>query len=681
MADSDKDVLITPNTSQTSHPEVKFVGKDNSPMYLKVLDDNTLSFEGTEGQVFSISPTMSSGDIFSVNDISGIQSMKVNADGTVALAPVSGNVGIGKDSSLTAKLHINTSGSTDALRVDVDSSDDPDASPFVIAEDGRVGIGTASPVSDMALTLNGDGTTYEGIAWQVGGSTKWKMSTDSTSMYVDSQGNGLDWRFRIRDSGGTLRTLLTLDGGVAGGTNNAPGVIIGNDGNTNSSAGACMNKLQVNVGTTDGVQDFNDGILIVNNDTSIAQNDIIGGIGFDTRHGNVPSRTLEASVALIARAREAHATTDKGGYLDFYYSPTNQDDDTDSRRGMRFLDGKLSVGGAYSDVGDPINALVVEHTGADWHNGVLILRDDSEILSGDLLGAIGFDGKDGNNPSSVLEASAGIASYASQDHSTADKGGHLTFFTSPNDQADDTTSIERMRIRAGGTIEFKDDNANKTVKIHADTNSSPAPRLEFLRGTHDTWGSGDNYTDWRIENSNDLVFYSGFSSQSSGAAVERFRIHSDADGITVNGNVTSDSKSSYNTMVDYYFQRASMGTGEVDLRVPNGGDGSANPNLYPMPRAGQVVSLSLIYYGGSITTNSGTDTWRIRKFSGGSETNVDVDVARTSLTNVMGNTHVTTAELSSPLTVAADDAILIKRQTSGGSVTHVAAHLYVAFDL
>ena len=54
MADSDKDILITPNVSQTSQPEIKFVGKDNSPVYLKVLDDNTLSFEGTEGQVFSI---------------------------------------------------------------------------------------------------------------------------------------------------------------------------------------------------------------------------------------------------------------------------------------------------------------------------------------------------------------------------------------------------------------------------------------------------------------------------------------------------------------------------------------------------------------------------------------------------------------------------------------------------
>ena len=109
MADSDKNILITPNVSQTSQPEMKFVGKDNSPMFLKVLDDNTLSFEGTEGQVFSINPTMSSGDIFSVNDISGIQSIVVNANGTVALAPVSGNVGIGTTSPTFASgggLHI-----------------------------------------------------------------------------------------------------------------------------------------------------------------------------------------------------------------------------------------------------------------------------------------------------------------------------------------------------------------------------------------------------------------------------------------------------------------------------------------------------------------------------------------------------------------------------------------------
>ena len=104
MADSDKDILITPNVSQTSQPEIKLVGKDNSPMYLKVLDDNTLSFEGTEGQVFSIGPTMSSGDIFSVSDISGVQSMKVNADGTITIDAQAQSTTIKNNASNTSTL-------------------------------------------------------------------------------------------------------------------------------------------------------------------------------------------------------------------------------------------------------------------------------------------------------------------------------------------------------------------------------------------------------------------------------------------------------------------------------------------------------------------------------------------------------------------------------------------------
>jgi len=104
MADSDKEILITPNVSQTSQPEIKLVGKDNSPMYLRVLDDNSLSFEGTEGQVFSIGPTMSSGDIFSVNDISGIQSMVINADGTVTIDAQTKSTTIKNNASATSTL-------------------------------------------------------------------------------------------------------------------------------------------------------------------------------------------------------------------------------------------------------------------------------------------------------------------------------------------------------------------------------------------------------------------------------------------------------------------------------------------------------------------------------------------------------------------------------------------------
>ena len=149
--------------------------------------------------------------------------------------------------------------------------------------------------------------------------------------------------------------------------------------------------------------------------------------------------------------------------------------------------------------------------------------------------------------------------------------------------------------------------------------------------------------------------------------------------ITMATNISSSSKSAYNLMQKYYFQRSSMGTGTVDLRAPVGGDGSANPNNYPMPRAGKVVALTLHYYGGSIATGVETDVWRIRKYSGGSETTLDVDLIRQTLTNPTGTNYTKTIELASPMNVAEGDLIFIKRQTNGGSVTHVSAMLYVSF--
>ena len=50
-------------------------------------DGGTLSFEGSAGNLFSITNNLSSGSIFAVNDISGSPSIDVNADGTVLVAP------------------------------------------------------------------------------------------------------------------------------------------------------------------------------------------------------------------------------------------------------------------------------------------------------------------------------------------------------------------------------------------------------------------------------------------------------------------------------------------------------------------------------------------------------------------------------------------------------------------
>ena len=109
MADSDKNILITPQTSQTTDPSIVFssgaTGGDDVTLF--VTDDGTittLSIEGSAGQLFSVSNDLT-GVIFSVNDVSGIPSLEVNADGTISLAEFDGEVGIGT-AAPTEMLHI-----------------------------------------------------------------------------------------------------------------------------------------------------------------------------------------------------------------------------------------------------------------------------------------------------------------------------------------------------------------------------------------------------------------------------------------------------------------------------------------------------------------------------------------------------------------------------------------------
>lgn len=101
MSNADKNILITTNRgSTTADPRIDFVGANSTTagqtISLNVLpiSNGTLSFEGSAGQLFSITNDLT-GTIFSVNDVSGIPSIEVDADGTVRFAKFSGNVLIG----------------------------------------------------------------------------------------------------------------------------------------------------------------------------------------------------------------------------------------------------------------------------------------------------------------------------------------------------------------------------------------------------------------------------------------------------------------------------------------------------------------------------------------------------------------------------------------------------------
>ena len=109
-----QDILITPYKDSTSSgAKIDFTGFNSgaSTITMRILPDSTLSYEGTAGQLFSISNGLSSGTIFSVNDISGIPSFDVNANGLVRIAPFAGNVALGTTAT-SGKLQINTGSAT-----------------------------------------------------------------------------------------------------------------------------------------------------------------------------------------------------------------------------------------------------------------------------------------------------------------------------------------------------------------------------------------------------------------------------------------------------------------------------------------------------------------------------------------------------------------------------------------
>lgn len=101
MALSNRDIVITPNIGQSTEPNIVFKSGDSSyngsNITLRAVNYGTsgsLSFEGTTGQLFSVTDSMS-GTIFSVNDISGIPSIEILDTGVIKFGQYSGNILVG----------------------------------------------------------------------------------------------------------------------------------------------------------------------------------------------------------------------------------------------------------------------------------------------------------------------------------------------------------------------------------------------------------------------------------------------------------------------------------------------------------------------------------------------------------------------------------------------------------
>jgi hypothetical protein len=107
MALSNKNIVITPNIGAAADPKIVFSGADatttaqNITITAYPTSNGTLSFDGSTGQLFSVTNSMT-GTIFSVNDVSGMPSIEVLDTGLVKIGQYSGHevLGTGTDTGL-----------------------------------------------------------------------------------------------------------------------------------------------------------------------------------------------------------------------------------------------------------------------------------------------------------------------------------------------------------------------------------------------------------------------------------------------------------------------------------------------------------------------------------------------------------------------------------------------------
>lgn len=217
-------------------PRINFTGGSTTISAL-TLADGTVSFEGTAGQLFSVSNSLT-GTIFSINDISGLPSVEVTDLGIVKLNELYGQTVVGSGTPLsTSSLTVyprtsssrgltvkgvssqnadifNVQSSTDTQFLKVDQSGNVYANP-------RLFVGVTSYVDAYRLYAVGSVTTevvsvVRGASGQTANLQEWQNSTPTAVASISAAG-ALTLSSTISATG-LAGSLLTSTVGTALGT-------------------------------------------------------------------------------------------------------------------------------------------------------------------------------------------------------------------------------------------------------------------------------------------------------------------------------------------------------------------------------------------------------------------------------------------------------------------------------
>jgi hypothetical protein len=301
MAYTDRNILITPNIgSSTTEPIIRFTGgasASSASTYVRVLDNGTQAWEGTNGQLQSVIDSMA-GYLYTVTDKSGIPSLIVQDTGAVNIAPyngvtyigastspiqstttqtgslqvfggagISGNLNIGGSFAMNANLGVGGAGSTYGITVSTttnvagyfyNSGNSQAVAIQVGASTYPLGIGLNS--YNNAGTTYVSGTGYNAQVQLTSGNLNFLVSSASQSAgAIATQLNGLT----VSATGISipLSTAITIASGIA---------------STGTGAIVTYGGISAGGGIVTGSDAFHSGVRIGTGNSSISTNLVVG---------------------------------------------------------------------------------------------------------------------------------------------------------------------------------------------------------------------------------------------------------------------------------------------------------------------------------------------------------------------------------------------------------------------
>tara|TARA_Y100000590_G_scaffold258520_2_gene290176 strand:- start:14766 stop:15422 length:657 start_codon:yes stop_codon:yes gene_type:complete len=192
-----QDIKMWPSGDGGLIPRMRHVGSGASDpnVDLNILGGSQLSWESDQGQLFSITNELQSGVIFSVNDISGLSHLSVNASGEVDVGEYSSKITMHK---AVNQPIANAEAEPENAVVDID-----------LSKGNYFEVTLGAAVTDVDFTNGQDGQRFVVRFEQPAGAN---YAIAWTAVTHDQDGGGSPAAVTMRWAGGTTPTMTATNG-------------------------------------------------------------------------------------------------------------------------------------------------------------------------------------------------------------------------------------------------------------------------------------------------------------------------------------------------------------------------------------------------------------------------------------------------------------------------------------